>query len=73
MHLHQSLIQTIAANPALLSQEVSKRFQGALPFLLKVLSIGKPLCIQAHPDRMLAGQLHLSHPELYPGRYVRPA
>lgn len=37
----------------------------ALPFLLKVLSVGKALSVQAHPDRALAGVLHTSRPDLY--------
>uniref|UniRef100_A0ACD5V9R4 Uncharacterized protein n=1 Tax=Avena sativa TaxID=4498 RepID=A0ACD5V9R4_AVESA len=36
-----------------------------LPFLLKVLSVAKPLSIQAHPDKALAEALH----QLRPARY----
>ena len=36
-----------------------------LPFLFKVLSIEKPLSIQAHPDKELAKKLHAKSPDLY--------
>eukprot|EP00560_Eucampia_antarctica_P008962 CAMPEP_0197825268 /NCGR_PEP_ID=MMETSP1437-20131217/2373_1 /TAXON_ID=49252 ORGANISM="Eucampia antarctica, Strain CCMP1452" /NCGR_SAMPLE_ID=MMETSP1437 /ASSEMBLY_ACC=CAM_ASM_001096 /LENGTH=546 /DNA_ID=CAMNT_0043425197 /DNA_START=46 /DNA_END=1686 /DNA_ORIENTATION=+ len=36
-----------------------------LTFLFKVLSIKKVLSIQAHPDKLLAAQLHTDHPEIY--------
>lgn len=35
------------------------------PFLLKVLSVAKPLSIQAHPDKELAKVLHEQNPEKY--------
>jgi len=38
----------------------------ALP-LLKVLSIRSALCLQLHPDRPLAEQLHVKYPSRYPG------
>jgi mannose-6-phosphate isomerase len=37
----------------------------ALPYLLKVLSVGKALSVQAHPDRELAARLHAARPDLY--------
>jgi mannose-6-phosphate isomerase len=36
-----------------------------LPFLFKVLSAGKALSIQAHPDKELAERLHLENPQAY--------
>ncbi|KAI9149833.1 Mannose-6-phosphate isomerase [Blastocladiella emersonii ATCC 22665] len=36
-----------------------------LPFLLKVLSVGKALSIQAHPDKRLAERLHAQFPDVY--------
>ena len=36
-----------------------------LPFLFKVLSCGKTLSIQAHPDKNLAEKLHIENPEAY--------
>ncbi|KAK4530657.1 hypothetical protein CCYA_CCYA05G1514 [Cyanidiococcus yangmingshanensis] len=38
---------------------------GALPFLLKVLSVDRALSIQAHPDNELAKILNARHPHLY--------
>ena len=35
----------------ILGAEISQRFSGQLPFLLKVLSAAKPLSIQTHPSR----------------------
>jgi mannose-6-phosphate isomerase len=41
----------IAADPiAALGAEVAARFDGALPFLLKVLAAGAPLSLQSHPS-----------------------
>ena len=36
-----------------------------LPFLFKVLSAGKALSIQAHPDKEVAKRLHLENPQNY--------
>lgn len=36
-----------------------------IPFLFKVLSIGKTLSIQVHPDRELARELHANRPDIY--------
>jgi len=36
-----------------------------LPFLFKVLSAGKALSIQAHPDKELASRLHGDNPQAY--------
>ena len=36
-----------------------------LPFLLKVLSVARPLSIQAHPDKTLAEKLHSERPDKY--------
>ncbi|KAI6146890.1 RmlC-like cupin domain-containing protein [Pisolithus tinctorius] len=38
---------------------------GNLPFLLKVLSIGKALSIQVHPDKKTAEKLHAQQPSVY--------
>lgn len=39
--------------------------EGGLPFLLKVLSVGTALSIQAHPNRELAAKLHADAPTIY--------
>ncbi|MDH3467314.1 MAG: mannose-6-phosphate isomerase, class I [Gammaproteobacteria bacterium] len=39
-----------AAGPVLLGERAFERFDGAFPFLMKILSATKPLSIQAHPN-----------------------
>ena len=68
---NQTLNRYLITNPAMLSGRVYKQYEGALPFLLKVLSIERPLCIQAHPDRDLAARLHAEDSSVYPGEYRR--
>ncbi|MCU1353692.1 MAG: mannose-6-phosphate isomerase, partial [Acidimicrobiales bacterium] len=47
----RTLAEVVAADPAgLLGAEVAAAFDGQLPFLLKVLCIGAPLSLQAHPS-----------------------
>lgn len=43
----------------------SSNIKADLPFLFKVLSIGKALSIQAHPDKKLAKKLHAEKPKMY--------
>jgi len=63
----------LAQHPkAVLGERVLARCGPRLPFLLKVLSIGAPLSIQAHPDQALARQLHARAPELYPDDQHKP-
>uniref|UniRef100_A0A0G4IB03 mannose-6-phosphate isomerase n=1 Tax=Chromera velia CCMP2878 TaxID=1169474 RepID=A0A0G4IB03_9ALVE len=38
---------------------------GDLPYLLKILSVVKPLSIQTHPDKKLAEKLHTEQPSIY--------
>lgn len=45
---------------------------GDLPFLFKVLSIGKALSIQAHPNKSLASHLHAKDPKNYPDANHKP-
>ncbi|OAV92388.1 phosphomannose isomerase type I [Puccinia triticina 1-1 BBBD Race 1] len=49
----------------LLGKEISNQYGSRLPFLFKVLAIGKALSIQAHPDRQLAIKLHKERPDVY--------
>lgn len=53
------------APAARLGEPVATRWNGALPFLLKVLSVSKALSIQAHPDIALATRLARQFPEIY--------
>ena len=49
----------VAQHPdSALGSSVRRRFGDTLPFLFKVLSIGQPLSLQAHPDKALAVRLH---------------
>lgn len=36
-----------------------------VPYLLKILSVAKPLSIQAHPDKARAKILHMASPDKY--------
>jgi mannose-6-phosphate isomerase len=56
----------------ILGAAVSQRYGAELPFMLKVLSIGHPLSIQAHPDRAAAEMLHAKDPEHYPDANHKP-
>ncbi|KAF9182969.1 Mannose-6-phosphate isomerase [Haplosporangium sp. Z 767] len=66
--LHRSdrtLESILNADPQLLTPYFHEKYHGHLPFLFKVLSIGKALSIQAHPDKELAEELFKSRPDLY--------
>ncbi len=45
---------------------------GGLPFLLKVLSAGQTLSIQAHPNKAQAETLHAADPQHYPDDNHKP-
>lgn len=66
----QDLKEFIHQHPDVLGSAVREHFGDDLPFLFKVLAIGKALSIQAHPDKKLATQLHRDHPEIYKGEFV---
>ncbi|KAJ5938044.1 hypothetical protein N7454_004386 [Penicillium verhagenii] len=68
----RTLLDLVQDNQALLSAEISERYGGRLPFLFKVLSIGKALSIQAHPNKKLAEQLHARDPKNYPDDNHKP-
>ncbi|KAK7541565.1 mannose-6-phosphate isomerase-like protein [Phyllosticta citricarpa] len=68
----RSLLDLVQDNQALMSQEISERYGGKLPFLFKVLSIRKALSIQAHPNKQLAEQLHAKDPKNYPDDNHKP-
>ncbi|KAJ0237234.1 Mannose-6-phosphate isomerase 1 [Hirschfeldia incana] len=55
----------IAENPESLGDRVLEKWGCDLPFLFKVLSVGRALSIQSHPDKNLAKKLHKAHPNLY--------
>lgn len=67
------LPEFVAAHPQeVLGPKVRQDFAGAWPFLFKVLSVGAPLSIQAHPNRAQAAQLHARDPQHYPDAYHKP-
>jgi mannose-6-phosphate isomerase len=41
-------------------------------FIMKILSIGKPLSLQCHPDKRNAAYLHEKYPLLYPDANHKP-
>jgi mannose-6-phosphate isomerase len=55
-----------------LGENITSKFGNELPFLLKVLSVGRALSIQAHPDRENAKILHANDPAHYPDANHKP-
>ena len=48
------------------------KYNKQLPFLFKILSVGQPLSLQAHPDKQLAQILHKTDPKNYPDANHKP-
>lgn len=67
----QMLKEWLKKNPTKLSID-GKFTDGELPYLFKVLSVGKALSIQAHPDIPLAKRLHADRPEIYKDANHKP-
>ncbi|CAM8941318.1 unnamed protein product [Rhodiola kirilowii] len=67
-----SLKSWILQNPDVLGGRVLENWGCDLPFLFKVLSVGKALSIQAHPDKELARLLHKKHPDVYKDANHKP-
>ena len=69
----EKLSEYLAAHPELIGASVTERFrsegaaEGNLPFLFKILAIGKALSIQTHPDKEMARKLHAERPDVYKG------
>lgn len=59
---------------ALLGDSVARRFNGTLPFLLKILSVNGEygLSIQLHPTKAKAEELHRRAPQHYPDDNHKP-
>jgi mannose-6-phosphate isomerase len=68
----RSLLDLVGDNQALMSSEITKKYEKKLPFLFKVLSIAKALSIQAHPNKKLAEKLHAQDPKNYPDDNHKP-
>lgn len=61
----QELADYIKQNPNCLGDKVVEKFGVQLPYLFKVLSVGKALSIQAHPNKEHAEKLFSLQPHLY--------
>ncbi|KAL4869785.1 hypothetical protein BDV12DRAFT_167211 [Aspergillus spectabilis] len=72
LETQRTLLDLVQDNVALMSPEVSGRYEGKLPFLFKVLSIRKALSIQAHPNKKLAEKLHARDSRNYPDDNHKP-
>ena len=68
----RTLLDLVEDNQALLSKDIAERFGNKLPFLFKVLSVGKALSIQAHPHKKLAEELHKKDSKNYPDDNHKP-
>lgn len=66
MGVHPSGPARLAAQPnPTFPDFLSEAGLPSIPYLLKVLSVAKPLSIQAHPDKALAAKLHRDNPKAY--------
>ncbi|KAK6007446.1 hypothetical protein QM012_004260 [Aureobasidium pullulans] len=72
LHTQRTLLDLVQDNEALMSKEISEKYQKKLPFLFKVLSVNKALSIQAHPNKKLAAKLHEKDPKNYPDDNHKP-
>ncbi|KAF1972565.1 mannose-6-phosphate isomeras-like protein [Bimuria novae-zelandiae CBS 107.79] len=72
LETQRSLLDLVQDNQQLLGKEIAEKYENKLPFLFKVLSIGKALSIQAHPNKKLAEQLHAKDPKNYPDDNHKP-
>jgi mannose-6-phosphate isomerase len=68
----RTLLDLVQDNQALMSKDISEKYENKLPFLFKILSINKALSIQAHPNKKLAEQLHAKDPKNYPDDNHKP-
>jgi hypothetical protein len=72
LQTQRTLLDLFEDNEALMSKEISEKYQKKLPFLFKVLSVNKALSIQAHPNKKLAAKLHEKDPKNYPDDNHKP-
>ncbi|MCJ1356963.1 MAG: Mannose-6-phosphate isomerase [Icmadophila ericetorum] len=72
LETQRTLLDLVQDNQALMSQKITQKYEGKLPFLFKVLSIRKALSIQAHPNKKLAEKLHAKDPKNYPDDNHKP-
>ncbi|OBZ77683.1 Mannose-6-phosphate isomerase [Grifola frondosa] len=75
---NEKLSDHLTIHPDLIGDHVVEKFrdsgaaEGNLPFLLKVLAIGKALSIQTHPDKKMAERLHAERPDIYKDANHKP-
>src|SRR5262249_17978044 len=63
----------IAKHPEeILGKRVHERFGASLPFRFKILSVGRSLSLQLHPDAEWAAKLNSEFPHLYPDPQHKP-
>ena len=68
-----AISELIAAYPEeILGRDILAKFGTELPFMLKVLSIGRPLSIQLHPGKELALRFHSEEPQNFPDPRHKP-
>ncbi|THX77154.1 mannose-6-phosphate isomerase [Aureobasidium pullulans] len=72
LQTQRTLLDLVQDNEALMSKEISEKYQKKLPFLFKVLSVNKALSIQAHPNKKLAEKLHKKDSKNYPDDNHKP-
>jgi len=76
--VNHTLASCLAAHQELIGEKVASQFQNAgaregnLPFLFKILAIGKALSIQTHPDKTTAEKLHREQPNVYKDANHKP-
>ncbi|KAH7140209.1 mannose-6-phosphate isomerase [Dactylonectria estremocensis] len=66
------LADRIYNKSSMLGEAGIKKFGGRLPFLPKILSIGKPLPLQIHPNKNLAAKLHKQDPDQFTDANHKP-
>ncbi|BFZ61617.1 Mannose-6-phosphate isomerase [Saitoella coloradoensis] len=59
------LADLLAENPELMGAKVQQAYESKLPFLFKIMSIGKILPFQAHPDKEWGHKLHIKDPKQF--------
>ena len=69
----KSLLDAVNEKPEhMLGPLLYSRGERKLPFLFKILDVARALSIQAHPDKMLAEQLHTKDSINYPDNNHKP-
>ncbi|KAL7409112.1 mannose-6-phosphate isomerase [Mrakia frigida] len=71
---NSTLLSTIIASDptAYLGSKIVAHFGPDMPYLFKVLAIGKALSIQAHPSKKLAEKLNAERPDVYKDANHKP-